>query len=262
MGFRDNLLKKMEIDKNARKVLDSIRPAGSLHKVDTNSMIFLLESAAYAYEKKRDLDLYYKEQDDGKKRIVVLDNDLSIYHTTIDDVVIRKSPYVKEMVSIRNVIKILNDSDVVVSKKEASVRAIQKESIDTLDLSFDESDLKEIEASGTDALSISNSEGVMESLLLFCEILGYVTPPKSFIVRGQTVMCRRTEMEDGTTLYGPIVLYNEADNEIKLVEDQIRAVEKEKVNQLQKTALGQASPDMEGADVFKFLKKEAMNIRR
>ena len=193
MSFRDNLLKKIEIDKNAKAVLDSIGPAGSVHKVDKTSMIYLLDRAAYRYEKKRDLDLYYKEQDDGKKRIVVLDNDLSIYHTTIDDVVIRKSPYVKEMISIRNVIKILNDTDVVVSKKEASVRAIQKESVDALDLSFDESDLEEIQKSGTEALAISNSEGVMEALLLFCEILGYVTPPKSFVVRGQTVFAVWTD---------------------------------------------------------------------
>jgi len=93
--------------------------------------------------------LYYKESNEEKRSILVLDNDLSIYHTTIDDVVLRKSPYVKEMVSIKNVIKILNDGDVVVSKKEESVKAIQKECIDMLDLSFDENDLAEIEKSGS-----------------------------------------------------------------------------------------------------------------
>jgi hypothetical protein len=257
MSFRANLLKKMEIDKTAGKLFDSIKPVGSIHKVDRESMKYLLELSEYRYEKRRDLDLYYKESDEGKKRILVLDNDLSIYHTTIDDVVIRKSPYVKEMVSIRNVIKILNDGDVVVSKKEASVRAIQKECIEMLDLSFDENDLAEIEKSGTDALAISDTDTVLEAFLLFGEILEYVTPPKSFVVRGQTVLSRLTQMEDDTKLYGPIVLYNNEENKIKLMNDQIKVPEKEKIAHLHKIASGRAEPDMEGADVFTFLKKEA-----
>jgi len=262
MSFRVNLLKKMEIDTTARKVVDSIKPVGSIHKVDKESMKHLLSCSLYKYEKRRDLDLYYKESNEEKRSILVLDNDLSIYHTTIDDVVLRKSPYVKEMVSIKNVIKILNDGDVVVSKKEESVKAIQKECIDMLDLSFDENDLTEIEKNGTDALVAVDTDTILESLLLFGEILGYITPPKSFVVRGQTVLSQLTIMEDGAKLYGPIVLDNDADNKIKLMNDQIKVTEKEKTAHLHKVASGRAEPDMEGADVFTFLKTKAKKIIR
>ncbi len=261
MSFKANLLKKIKIDKTAKKIIESIRPIGSIHKVDKESMKYLLECAEYNAEKRRDLDLYHKEKDGEKRRILVLDNDLAIYHTTIDDVVIRKSPYVKEMISIRNVIKILNDADVVVSKKEVSVRAIQKECIEMLDLSFDEQDLKAIEKSGIDALAFSDTDVVLESFSLFGEILGYVMPPKSFIVRGQTVLSRLTEMEDETRSYGPIVLYNAVENKIKMINNQIKVNEKEKIEHLHKTASGMGKPDMEGEDVFKFLKQESEKFK-
>ena len=64
----------------------------------------------------------------------------SIHYTklydTVADVGMRKSPTIREMVSIRNAMKILSDADVVASKKEASVRTIQEECLSALDLSF------------------------------------------------------------------------------------------------------------------------------
>ena len=63
------------------------------------------------------MDLYILGNTAKKKKILVLDNGLAIYHTTIEDVCMRKSPSVKEMISIRNTIKILNDEDVILGKK-------------------------------------------------------------------------------------------------------------------------------------------------
>jgi hypothetical protein len=74
----------------------------------------------WSRRQERDLVLFLETDGPGQTRILVLDNDLSIYNTSVDDVVLRKSPTVKEMVNIRNAIKILNDKDVVTSKKEVS----------------------------------------------------------------------------------------------------------------------------------------------
>ena len=57
-------------------------------------------------------------------KVLVFDNELALYHSTVDDVALRKSPEWKEMVSIRNVRRILNDQDVVVSKGKESIRRI------------------------------------------------------------------------------------------------------------------------------------------
>lgn len=261
MSFRENLLTKTAIDRAAENIIASIRPVGDIHKIDRESMVYLLTFAEYAFERRRDLDLYYKDEDGDKKRILVLDNDLAIYHTTIDDVVIRKSPYVKEMISLRNVIKILNDTDVVVSKKAASVRAIQNECISRLDLAFNETDLEEIAQSGVDAVAVADAEAVAEAVSLFAEILGYEKPPKKFIARGQMVLSRLTLTEDDTRLHGPILLYNAEENRIKLVNDQIKVTETAKIDRLHKIASGMAKPDMEGGEVFDFLKQEARKIK-
>ena len=122
MSFRENLLKKIEIDKLTTTVLNSIGPSGGERKIDKEAMTQLLEMSPYRYQRERDLDLFVQEAESGRGKILVLDNELPIYTTTIQDVAMRKSPYIKEMVSIRNAIKILKDSDVKISIKEASLR--------------------------------------------------------------------------------------------------------------------------------------------
>ena len=94
----------------------------------------LLEMAEYRHLRERDLDLYLPPEGSGKSHILVLDNDLPFYKTTVSDIAMRKSPTVKEMVNIRNAIKILNDSDVVVSKKADSVKTVRQECLSRLNL--------------------------------------------------------------------------------------------------------------------------------
>ena len=92
------------------------------------------------------------------------------------------------MVSIRNAIKILSDSDVVISKREESVNTIRKQSIDLLDLSFNKSDLEDIEKEGSASLENAYADGVTESLSLFAELLGFSSPPKAFKMRHCEIM--------------------------------------------------------------------------
>jgi len=51
----------------------------------------------------------------------VFDNELPIYHTTVADVALRKSPYWQQMFSIRNIKKIMNRHDVLVSEGKESL---------------------------------------------------------------------------------------------------------------------------------------------
>ena len=180
MSFKQNLLTKLKINRLAAKVIDSIGPVESGSKVDKDAMRSLLELSPYKYQKSRDLDLYIENINQEKSKVFVLDNELPIYDTTIDDVTIRKSPLIGEMVKIRNIIKILKDSDVKLSRKEESVKAIQKECIDQLDLSFNESDIDEIAKDGQAALERDHPDGVTECLELFAEVLNYELHQKHF----------------------------------------------------------------------------------
>jgi hypothetical protein len=255
MSFKDNLLKKIKINRAAQKVISSIGPPGSERKTDKTTMRLLLEMSPYSLHKKRDLDLYIKDAPEKKSQILVLDNELAIYHTTVEDVALRKSPTIKEMVSIRNAIKILSDSDVVASKREESVNTIRKESIDLLDLSFTRSDLEDIEKEGAASLENAFADGVTETLSLFAELLDYSPPPKAFKTRHCEIMGHLAKKASGEMVFGPTVIYNLAYNSLKLIDKKIGSFDKGGMAYFKQVIEEKQEASKEGADVFQYLKE-------
>ena len=67
MSFKENLLKKIEINKLSRKVLQTLGPADSGLKIDKEAMRHLLELGPYQYQKERDLDLFIEQPDERQK---------------------------------------------------------------------------------------------------------------------------------------------------------------------------------------------------
>ena len=258
MPFKKNLLKKIQINRLSRKVLQSIGPAESGLKFDKDVMRSLLEMGPYQYRKERDLDLYIEQPDDEQNIILVLDNELPIYKTTVEDVVIRKSPYTKEMLNIRNIIKILKDSDVKLSRKDASVKIVQKKCIDRLDLTYKESDIAAMAKEGSDSLENGYTEGVMESLALFSELLGFQPPPKAFRIPHHEIFGAVSEKTDGEILYGPVVALSRVDNSLKMLEDQVSSRDKTKIDFFHKMILGKAKAAVEGTEVFRYLKEAVL----
>ncbi len=256
MSFKENLLKKIQIDKLAARVLSTIGPVDSEKKVDKKAMRKLLETGPYETREERDMELYIKKDvSGGKDRILVLDNDLPIYHTDVADVALRKSPTVKEMVNIKNAIKILNDKDVLKSKKEQSVETVRGECVGLLDLNYDESDIEEIMKDGQTALETGDSDGVGQSLELFAELLGLSPPPKAFDL-ANFKMYGKISKDDakGETFFGPVVLYSLVRNELKLVEKRVGSFDKAAIESLHQIASGKEKAGMEGIEVFAYLK--------
>jgi hypothetical protein len=262
MSFKENLLKKIQIDTLAKKVISSFGPPDSGMKIDKDAMRSLLEMSSYVHQKKRDLDLYVEEADQEQKKILVLDNELPIYLTTVEDVALRKSPFIKEMASIRKIIKILKDSDVKISIKGESVKTIQKECIDLLDLSYDESDIDEIAEDGAASLDSGYAEGVIESLTLLAELLGYQPPPKAFRIRHHEIYGALLEKEAGELLYGPIVIFSLIDNSLKLLGSQVSNYDRRKLDFFQQVTQGNEKAHIEGHDVLRYLKEAVANKSR
>ena len=260
MSFKENLLKKIQINKLSRKILQSIGPAESGLKIDKDAMRNLLEIGPYKYRKERDLDLYIEQADDGQSIILVLDNELPIYKTTVEDVLIRKSPYTKEMLNIRNIIKILKDSDVKISRKEASVELVQKKCLDRLDLTYKESDITAMTKEGSDALENGYMDGVMETLTLFSELLGYQSPPRAFRIPHHEIFGAVSEKTGGEVLYGPTIALSRVDNSLRIIEDQVSNMDKTKIDIFQKTVQGKEKADVEGTDVFRYLKEQVLKL--
>jgi hypothetical protein len=92
-------------------------------------------------KKFRDLQLYIRPLEAEIMEIVVFDNELPIYHTTAADVALRKSPYWKEMFSIKNIRKIMNDQDVMISKGKESLKRLHANAMALLNLTYARDDL-------------------------------------------------------------------------------------------------------------------------
>jgi len=253
MSFKDNLLQKIQINQLSRKVLASFGPPGSPGKIDKDAMRSLLEMSPYHFQKERDLDLFIEKIDGGPSKILVLDNELPIYRTTVEDVVIRKSPYTKEMLRIGNIVKILRDSDVKISRREASVQIIQKECIDRLDLNYNASDIEMIAKEGADSLENGYSDGILESLALFAELLGYQPPPKAFRIRHHEIWGAVSERQGGEIVYGPAVILSLIDNSLAMIEDKISSLDNAKIEFFRQAAQGKGKPTIEGKEVFRYL---------
>ncbi|MFH2219844.1 MAG: hypothetical protein ABII68_09310 [Pseudomonadota bacterium] len=261
MSFKENLLKKLEIKKMTQKVLDSMGPPASDSRVDKETMRRLLEMCGYQYRRIRDLDLYITQDDTGKEKILVLDNELPVYRTTPEDVALRKSPKVKEIMSIRNIIKIMNDKDVVVSKRDETLQTIEKECIDRLDLSFGISDIEEIETDGVVSLEKDYSDGVIESLSLFAELLGYSSPPKAFRVSQNKIFGVLSKEEDGEPIFGPAVIYSMIHNTLKFIDEHVGSFDAEKLERFKEIVAGKEKASAEGPRVFQYLREAVVKQR-
>jgi len=254
MAFKENILQKIAIDKMARAVRRSMGPPESGRKTDKDTMRRLLELGPYRHHRERDLDLYCHRDEKDPPKILVLDNELALYRTSIQDVALRKSPTIKEMVKIRNIIKILNDKDVVAAKKEASVDIIQKECIDGLDLSFTQPEIEAIARDGAAALTHGYAEGVREALEVFSDLLGYGPPPKALKMSGYKIIGAHGKGSKGEVRFGPAVVYSLGHNTLKLIDSQFESFDKEKTACFHGVVSGESNADTEGGAVFEYLK--------
>jgi hypothetical protein len=261
MAFKDNLLQKIRIDQLAARVLASMSPEGAESKLDKAAMRQLLSLSPFVPRRERDLDLYVLDADAPKASILVLDNELPIYRTTVADVAMRKSPEVAEMVKPRNIIKILRDSDVKISRKAESLKTVQAECIARLDLSFTPEDINDLRRDGIASLESNYAEGVKEALALFAELLGYLAPPKPFQVPHCIIYAAVYRRENAAQEVGPVVIFNLMHNELQLTDETFAAPQKEKIERFHAMAAGREKAAVRGAAVFESLQQAVLSSR-
>ncbi len=251
MSFKENLRKKIEIDRLARNVRNSLGKPGAERKIDREAMRSLLERTDFSRRDERGMEIYLRGGASEPSDILVLDNDLPLYRTTLNDVLIRKNPTVKEMISIKNAIKILSDKDVLVSKGENTLQTVHDQSLAGLDLTFGVSDLREIADDGVRSLEAENPDGVVDALNLFAEILGWISaPPSPLRLPHQFQLGRKEEKSDGGFRFGPCALYGRSRNALRWIQEPLDAAKKADAERLGRIADGEAEADAEGRTVF------------
>ncbi len=259
MSFKENLKKKMLIDSLSKTVSVSIGPPGMSRRVDKETMRRLLALSPFVLENRRDLELYFRELEPGLGEVLVLDNELPLYRNTgLEDVTLRKSPELKEMVSIRNIIKILNDSDILMCKGREALGYVQRLALDLLDLRYDERDIEEMADEGLEAFARADSEVVMEVLELFVEILGYEYVPAAVTVNDYVMFGAHHKQEGDRETYGPIIMYNGKTNTLRLIKRAVPLADPVARDIIPGVALGEVKPDAEEYGLFQFLKEEVL----
>jgi len=176
-----------------------------------------------------------------------------MYLTTIADVALRRSPTIKEMISVRNAFRILNDTDVLVKKGPETLETIQKACIDLLDLRYEKADLIAIAEDGTASLKNAYEDGVIESLDLFGELLAFQYPPSELAMGHFYIIGLSTEKTNKGIFFGPMVLYGKIHNDLKFIDESIPVTDKGKIEWIHQVAKGRAPASVEGPDVFQVL---------
>lgn len=178
MEFREAVSRKIRLDVLTQKVRNSlVREGGG---IDKESMRALFEGSGYRHEKIRDLELYILEKENESPDIIVLDKGLDRYRTGKEDVALRKSPTIKEMISIRNARKILSDGDVLVSRKEKTLTFLHDFLVEQLDFSWSREEILTLARDGAIRLEAKDEEGVVEVLEIFAELLGLSRAPAAW----------------------------------------------------------------------------------
>lgn len=258
-SFKVNLLKKIEINRLANSISAMIGPVDSGKRIDMTILNQLMAYFPWACTEKRDLTLFLETDGPGKTRILVLDNDLTIYHTTVPDVVLRKSPTVKEMVSIKNAIKILNDKDVVVSKKDTSLETIQDICIAELDLDYTPADIDEIAQDGKASLEKGYAEGVQESLILFADLLQLTPAPKAFVLQHHDIYGKKDISPSGAMTFGPLVMYSLVYHSLICLDIVLSSRDKGRFDRLKAALKGEVDVAASGPAVFDLMKSKVLS---
>jgi hypothetical protein len=258
MSFQENLLRKIELERLASRVIASMGTEQTRHHVDREAMQSLLELSPYRYQRERDLDLYVKPAEGELKMILVLDNELPIFRSTVKDVVTRRSPRTLEMWRIRTIRNILVDSDIKMSTRDTSVETVLRDAVALLDLTYTDKDIENLARDGKAWLAGREADGVEKTLVMFAALLGYRKPPQYFgldqtVCYGDTVPGR-----DKDVVFGPLVLYRPEDNTLLWIDRSVSRSDKQQVEFLRTIAGGQASVPMTGDAVFEKLQANVL----
>jgi len=250
MSFKENLKRKILVDQLAERVNQSLGAPGSGKKIDKAAMRSLLDMAGYQVQRARGLELYRQLPLAEKDRLLVLDNELAMYFTSLADVLLRKNPTVKEMVNVFNMFKILDDKDVAVSKGADSLATVREQCLAELDLSYTETDIREIAEEGHAALANKNSRQVNDVLMLF-EVLLSLRPPPIPVSVPKIFMIGKIQRDvDNGITFGPLILYDQEQHRLKYFECRLGVAEMKKPQVYLDMAGGRESASFDGEEVF------------
>jgi hypothetical protein len=258
MSFKQNLKAKIKVDRLLQKLVSTIREPPGKWWVDKVLTQELLDMTDFEHKKFRDLHLYIRPLEGEIIEVLVFDNELAIYHTTVADVALRKSPRWQEMFSIRNIKKIMNHHDVLVSKGKESLKRLHANALAMLDLTYTSDDLAMLVEDARRALEQKSIAQVQESLDLFFELLDFQPVSLGVLEQDLQIFARPKLNGGAVSAFEHLILFDEETLSLGLKKGVFSPQSDLDLAWVIKYARGQEPADLKGIDVFKFLVELAL----
>jgi hypothetical protein len=258
MSFKENLKAKIKLDALLRKITSTIREIPAQKRLDKKLTQELLEMTDLEPKKVRDLHLYVRPLEGEIMEVLVFDNELPIYHTTVYDVALRKSPEWKEMFSIKNIKKVMNDQDVIVTKGKESLKRMHANALALLDLSYTGDDLALLVEDARRGLEKKSLEQIQESLNLFFELLDFQPVSLGILEHDLQVFARPKTNGGAATTFENTLFFNEENFTLGLKKGTLSPQSDLDLAWVMQYARGEETADLKGVEVFEFLAELAL----
>jgi hypothetical protein len=258
MSFKESLKAKISLDRLFQNLVSTIREPPRRRWVDNVLTRKLLDRTDFKLEKVRDLQLYVRPLEDEIKEVLVLDNELSIYHTTVADVALRKSPYWQERISIRNIRKIIYDKAIIISKAKESLNRLHANALTLLDLNYTRDDLMLLLADVRQGLDQKSIAQVRESFDLFFELLKFKPVSFAFMEQDLQIFAGPELNWGAVPAFEYLILFNEATLSLGLKKGIFSPQSDLALAWVMQYVRGEKTADLKGLYFFEFLAELAL----
>jgi hypothetical protein len=253
MSFKENLKAKIKLDRLYQSLVSTTREPPGRRWLDKELTKELLAMTDFEHKKMRDLHLYIRPLEGVIMEVAVLDNELPIYHTTVDDVTLRKSPYWQQMFSIRNVRKIMNDHDVIASKGKESLKRLHANALALLDLGYTRDDLALLLEDARRGVEQKSIVRMQESFDLFVELLNFQPMSLEGLERDLQIFARPKLNGGAVPSFEHLILFDEENLSLGLKKGAFSPQNDLDLTWVMQYARGEETADLQGIGVFEFL---------
>jgi hypothetical protein len=258
MLLKENLKAKIKVDRLLQKLASTMREPPGRRWLDKGLTKELLAMTDFEHKMVRDLHLYVRPLGGEIMEVAVLDNELPIYHATVADVTLRKSPYWQQMFSIRNVRKIMNHQDVIASKGKESLERLHANALALLDLTYTRDDLAPLLEDARQGLEQKSIVQIQESFDLFFELLDFQPVSLEVLDRDLQIFARPKLNGGVVPTFEHLILFDEENLSLGLKKGTFSPQNDLDLAWVMQYARSEETADLQGEHVFEFLAELAL----
>ena len=263
LDFRTSLATKIFMDRLVQRIKAELSSPADGYDTERNKKLKedlreLLSHTKFEMRKERSLELYVATNQDGSQEIVILGRELPLYRgTTVEDVGMRKDPWINEMVKLRNIKKILVDKDILFTRGTDTVDVLHQRGLSLLNLQYTPEDIFAIRDEGLDALRRQDAKGVLDVLELLFELTEYKEVRSGFVKKGYRTY-GKPKGETDIVGYTNIIMVDCSHGHIKAMFGDFIQTSTAASDLFAQVSEGLQEPDMADADILEFLVKEIL----